>query len=63
MENWDIREDVKEMKGQASPSLQAQFQLSRFFLGIAYVCKDRTNQAFGNHHTHFLLCFCIEEEW
>lgn len=58
MENWDIREDVKEIKGQARPSLQVQFQLSRFFQGIAYVCK-----AFGNHHTHFLLWFCIEEEW
>lgn len=59
-----IREDVKEMNGQARLPLKAQFQPSEYrsFLGVGYVCKDSTNQVSGNNHTHFLFCFCIEEE-
>ena len=52
MENWDIREDVKELQDQSK--LQAEFQSSesRFFLGIVNGCKDRINQVLGNHHTN-----------
>ena len=52
MENWDIREDVKELQDQSK--LQAEFQSSesRFLLGIVNGCKARINQVFGNHHTN-----------